>query len=266
MTIVDRGQGRPIVLVPSLQGRWEYLGPAVDALAQSNRVITFSFRDAPGAGPGADATRALDSLADQIEAVLDHCGLSSATICGISFGGRVALRFAARRPERTDALILASVPGPGWHLKRSHRWMARRPRLLAPLFFAALPGRLWAEIATAIPDRRLRRAFVRRQLGMVLRAPMSPTAMAARALLIDGMETGPDCAAVSVPTLVLTGEAALDHVVPAEGSCGFAQCIAGSRAMMLERTGHLGCITQPAAFAKLVSEFADASGGPARSS
>jgi hypothetical protein len=41
MQIVDRGHGVPIVLVPGIQGRWEYLGRTVDALAQAFRVITF---------------------------------------------------------------------------------------------------------------------------------------------------------------------------------------------------------------------------------
>lgn len=246
MTIVDRGQGRPIVLVPSLQGRWEYLSPAIDALAQSHRVITFSLRS---------GVNSLDPLVEQVEAALDDRGLRSATICGVSFGGRVALRFAARRPERTDALVLVSVPGPGWHLRPSHRWCARFPRLFAPLFFSAMPARLWPEIAAAIPDWHQRRAFVRSQFATFARAPLSPSGMGARALLIDGMDIHDDCAAISAPTLVVTGEHALDHVVPADGSCGYAHLIAGARAITMPGTGHLGCVTRPDAFAALVSEF-----------
>src|SRR5688572_17870514 len=137
MTVIDKGQGSPIVVVPSLQGRWEYLAPAIDALAQSHRVITFSL----------SAARGLDVLVDQIESALNARGLERATILGISFGGRVALRFAARRPERTTALILVSVPGPRFRMKRSHKVFAQYPRLFAPLFFAAMPGRVWAEMA-----------------------------------------------------------------------------------------------------------------------
>ena len=40
MTIVDRGRGLPVVLIPGVQGRWEYLRPAVDALAGICRVLT----------------------------------------------------------------------------------------------------------------------------------------------------------------------------------------------------------------------------------
>ena len=245
MTVIDRGQGSPIVVVPSLQGRWEYQSPAIDALARSHRVITFSLTPDPG----------LEPLVDQVEAALDDRGLERATICGISFGGRVALRFAAQRPERTSALVMVSVPGPRFHLKRSHRRLAQYPLLFAPLFFAALPGRVWKELTTAIPDRRERLAFIGWQLRTILRAPLSPSQMAARALLIDGVDTAADCASVSVPTLVVSGEPALDYVVPSGGTSEYARLIAGARGVTLTSTGHLGSITRPAAFAEVVRAF-----------
>ena len=245
MTIVDKGRGSPIVVVPSLQGRWEYLAPAIDALARSHRVITFSLK----------AAHSLDALVGQVDAALDDRGLDRATILGISFGGRVALRFAARRPERTSALVMVSVPGPRFHIKRSHRVYARYPRVFAPLFFAAMPARIWAELAAAIPDGRERRAFVRWQVKTMLRSPLSPSQIGARALLIDGMDTAADCARVTAPTLIVSGEPALDFVVPSNGTIEYANLIAGARTVTLKGTGHLGSITKPEAFAELVRDF-----------
>jgi pimeloyl-ACP methyl ester carboxylesterase len=66
-----------------------------------------------------------------------------------------------------------------------------------------------------------------------------------------------DCARVTAPTLVVTGERALDHVVPVDGSVGYVPLIRGARAVVLERTGHLGSITRPADFAAIVRDFAD---------
>ncbi len=250
MAIVDKGHGSPIVLVPSLQGRWEYLSPAVDALARSHRVITFSLRD---------ERDGLDGLVDQIGAALDDRGLARAAICGVSFGGRVALRFAAQRPERTSALVLVSTPGPGWHLKPSHQWCARHPLLAAPACFSVMAARIRSELAVAIPDRQQRRDFVMRQSRLLGRAPLSPARMAARALLIDGADIAAECAAVSAPTLIVAGETAIDHVVPADGASNFARLIAGSHTVTLEHTGHLGCITRPTEFAELVRSFLECS-------
>ena len=244
MAVIDKGHGSPIVVVPSLQGRWEYLAPAIDALAKTHRVITFSL----------SAARGLDALAGQVEAALSDRGLERATILGVSFGGRVALRFAARRPERTSALVMVSVPGPRFRMKKSHRVGARYSRLFAPLFFAAMPARIWGELA-ALPDSRARRAFAKWQLKTFLRAPLSPSQMAARALLIDGMDTAVDCAAVTSPTLIISGDPRRDYVVPSDGTIEYARMIAGARTVTLTGTGHLGSITRPEAFAALVRDF-----------
>jgi len=44
MRIVDRGDGPALVLVPSLQGRWEYLSRTVEVLARSSGDKTETFR------------------------------------------------------------------------------------------------------------------------------------------------------------------------------------------------------------------------------
>ena len=98
MDIVDRGSGVPLVLVPGFQGRWEWMGPAVDALAESFRLITFPLCDEPLWRARLDSPAGLDDFAAQISAVLDDRHIHRAAICGVSFGGLVALRFAARRP------------------------------------------------------------------------------------------------------------------------------------------------------------------------
>ncbi|PYR16490.1 MAG: hypothetical protein DMF94_27590 [Acidobacteria bacterium] len=107
MQIIDRGSGPPLVLIPGLQGRWEYLRPAVDALSAFFRVLTFSL-------DGDD----FDGYARQVAAALSGKGIERATICGVSFGGLIALRFVAQHPSRANALILVSTPSTGFHLRR----------------------------------------------------------------------------------------------------------------------------------------------------
>ena len=45
--MIDVGRGSPIVIVPGLQGRWEWMRPSVEALARRHRVIAFSLCDEP---------------------------------------------------------------------------------------------------------------------------------------------------------------------------------------------------------------------------
>jgi pimeloyl-ACP methyl ester carboxylesterase len=81
--------------------------------------------------------------------------------------------------------------------------------------------------------------------------------MAARAQLIVHTDIVGDCSKVTTPTLVVTGEPALDRVVPVDSSLAYVPLIAGARHGTLGRTGHLGSITTPDAFAGLVREFAE---------
>jgi len=220
--------------------------PTVDALSKHFRVTTFSLRG--------DA-RSIDDYAQQVVDALDERGIRDAVICGVSFGGLVALRLAATHPARTRALILASTPAPGFSLKPRHRLYARLPWIFGPLFLVESPWRLRKEIAAAFPQVRDRWAFRLAALRTVLTAPISLPQMAKRALLMSDVDSTADCARISTPTLVVTGESALDYVVPADGSLKYTELIAGARSVVLEKTGHVGTITQPKAFADIVHAF-----------
>ena len=108
--IIERGHGAPLVLIPGVQGRWEYSRGIVEELARFYRVITFSLCDERTSSGG--NTCQMDVFAGQGEAALDRLHINRAIIVGVSFGGLVALRFAATRPTRTTALVIMSAPGP----------------------------------------------------------------------------------------------------------------------------------------------------------
>jgi pimeloyl-ACP methyl ester carboxylesterase len=254
MTIIQRGSGVPLVFIPGLQGRWEYMRRAVEALAARCRVVTFSLADEPSSGRAFDPARGLENYIDQIDDALDTLQIASAAVCGISFGGRIAVRYALTRPERTSALILCSTPGPDWTPISTVRWSMRWPWLMAPWFFATAPGRLRPEIVQALPSVQERVAFTREQTSSLARYPLSPMRMARRARFMDGGR-GDDCRTISAPTLVVTGEPSLDRIVPVSGSLKFAELIPDVRAVTMSSTGHLGCITRPREFAAVVTDF-----------
>jgi 3-oxoadipate enol-lactonase len=250
-SFVERGAGPALVLVPGIQGPWEYLRPAVESLATRFRVLTFSLgtRRAPG---GLDL---LDREAERIVAALDERRIDRAIICGISYGGLVATRFAAIHPARTSALVVASAPGPGWGLRPRHQVYARWPRLLGPLLFAETPWRVRAEVVAALPRRADRWGFGLRQLSTLLSAPISLPQMAERARYLPAPGLAADCRRVTAPTLVVTGEPTLDRVVRVESTAEYATLISDARLVVLEHTGHLGTITRPSVFSAAVEAF-----------
>jgi pimeloyl-ACP methyl ester carboxylesterase len=257
MNLVDTGAGPALVVIPGIQGRWEYVGAAVNALSRQFRVITFPLCDEPSAGDAFNPAPTLDVYVDQVRQALDDCGVERAIVCGISFGGLIALRFAAVNPSRTTGLVLASVPGPAWHLRRRHAIYARLPYVFGPLFLAEAPWRLRREMAASYPELAARWRFARAQIATLIKAPLSVARMGRRARLIGRLDLAVDCDRVSAPTLVVTGERSLDHVVSVDHSNGYVSLIRGARGAVLERTGHLGSITRPEQFAAIVRDFAD---------
>ncbi|MES1255962.1 MAG: hypothetical protein ABUS56_10165, partial [Acidobacteriota bacterium] len=71
MQLVDEGSGPALVLVPGIQGRWEYLRPAIAALAPGFRVLTFSLADEPSAGGAGGRTRGFADYVEQVRTALD---------------------------------------------------------------------------------------------------------------------------------------------------------------------------------------------------
>ena len=253
--MIDVGSGPAVVLVPGIQGRWEWMWPAVDALKRRCRVISFSLAEQRSKRRRLDPTRGLEIYLDQIEEVMTRAGLPDAAVCGVSFGGLIALHWAARRPERTRALVLVSTPSPTWKPAAREDWYLRAPRLLSPLFAAQSPFRLGPEIWRAHDSVGDRLAFSGRHLAKVAQSPFSPVGMAERLRLMSTVDFEADCRRVTAPTLVVTGEPALDRVVSVDGSRSYADRIAGARHATLERTGHIGLVTRPDRFAEVVGPF-----------
>lgn len=252
--MIDQGHGSPIVLIPGLQGRWEWMMPTVDALSARHRTFSFSLNDTNAAKA---PERAFDVWVDEIDRLLDRAGERQAAIAGVSFGGLVAACYAARRPSRTSALVLISAPAPRWRWDHPMAKYVSRPRLALPLFMAHAAGRLLPEFRALDVRSGSRLRFLAQHVGRVIRFPASPTFMAACVRAWDATDITAECRRVTAPTLVVTGEPELDRVVPVRATLEYQTLIRGARHVTLERTGHLGVISRPRELAALVTTFID---------
>ena len=253
----DSGSGPPLVVIPGLQGRWEWTRPTVLELAKTCRTISYSLSGDIGSGRTIDPELGFDTYVAQLDAVLDGAGLSRSALCGVSFGGLVAVRYAALRPERVSALVLVSAPGPGWNpSERQTRWLAS-PWISAPIAAISSPLRVWPEIRRALPKHERLRFSVAQTLRCAA-APMIPPLMSRRVREAAAVDFAADCRHVRAPTLVITGEESLDQVVPVRSTRTYVTAIPGTTYVILEGTGHIGLLTQRARFAAVVSEFVHA--------
>jgi 3-oxoadipate enol-lactonase/4-carboxymuconolactone decarboxylase len=256
MKLVDVGTGPPLVIVPGIQGRWEWMKPAVDALAARCRVITFSLADEPTCGGPFDASRGFSCYVEQIGEAMDQAGVGRACVCGVSYGGLIAAAFAARHPRRVSSLTLVSALPPTWTPDARARFYIRSPRLLMPLFLLA-SLRMYKEIAAARPGVLNAMIAAGAHAMNALTHMFSPARMARRVRLLQGVDLGHELANVSVPALVMTGEAELDRVVPVRLTEEYMRIFPNAERVTLIRTGHLGLITRPREFAAAIAPFVE---------
>src|SRR5262245_9649774 len=96
----DKGSGPVVIIVQPLQGRWQWMRGFLEALSGECRVISYSLSGDFGADRRFDQGQGFDQYVRQLEDVMSQARLERAALCGISFGGTVAVRYAARHPER----------------------------------------------------------------------------------------------------------------------------------------------------------------------
>ena len=256
--LVDVGSGPPLIVIPGVQGRWEWMKPAIVALQRRCRTITYTLSGDFGSGTTPDPSLGFDTFVRQLDDVFDRAKLARAALCGVSYGGLIALRYAATRPERVNALVFTSSPAPGWRPSPRQSQYVKNPWLLTPFFMLAAPFRMWPEIVRAIPNRRRRVTFAVAQGMRVLLAPVVPSELARRVHVVEAADFHRDCTRIAAPTLIVTGEEELDKVVPVSITRRYQSLLRDTRYEQMTDTGHLGLITQPERFAGIVGGFVHA--------
>jgi pimeloyl-ACP methyl ester carboxylesterase len=246
--LVVTGTGPPLILIPGIQGRWEWMKPAVDALSRHHRVLTFSLDDVPDG-------RLFDAFVTSVDEAIRRTGVSRPSVVGISFGGVLAVRYAARRPDAIHRLVLVSAPGPTWRIDEQSASHVRQPLLRLPLFAARAARRVAPEAAAALPDWTSRGRFAVRHSIRTLRSPANPRRMAGWVREWMQTDLSADARHVQAPTLVVTGEPHLDRVVEVSSSLEYLEHIPGARHRTIAGTGHMGLILKPDEFQQVVTEF-----------
>jgi pimeloyl-ACP methyl ester carboxylesterase len=244
--------------MPGIQGRWEWLGPAVDALAERCRVVTFSLCDEPSSGFRYDPARGIDNYFAQLDEAFERACLQDAVLVGVSYSGPIAAEYAARRPDRVRGLVLVAALPPDWTPNRRARFYLRAPLLFSPLFLLDSPTRVLPEIAAALPRLGERVRFTVGQLRRTLKAWLSPTRMATRLRWTEAFQFA-DPRQIRQRVLVITGEERLDRVVAPELTKRYLAALPTAEHLIIPRTGHLGLLTKPTEFANAVRRlrFAD---------
>jgi class 3 adenylate cyclase len=234
------------------------------------RVVVFD-KAGLGLSDPIPKVRLLEDRAAEIEAVMDAVGFGKAAVFAMSEGGPASIVFAAKRPERTRALILygsyAFLPDVGWeNLDRDPaEWRASVASLYSEMDEKWWPstkqiarlhemGRAirsaWGSGATAkimFPSVRSMR-----QLAMFERMCASPGMVRATMESAFRIDVRPILPTITAQTLVIH---ARDDALPVQNGRYLADHIPGARLLEVEGVDHAPWFTEPDTILTEIEEF-----------
>jgi len=229
----------------------------VAALKERYRCVAFDFR---GQGQS-EVTRDgydMETLAEDAAALIETLQCAPCHFVGLSMGGFIGLRLAARRPDLLRSLILlesSADPEPAEQARQFRllflivRWLG--PRLVMSRGMPVMFGQkfLHDPVRAELRDEWRRRLSSNHRVG-AYRAAMG-------AITRKGVRD--ELGQIRVPTLILVGDQ--DVAQPLPNSQRLHEGIAGSQLVIIPGAGHTSSVEEPAAVNAAISEFLERCAG-----
>jgi len=223
----------------------------VAALKDRYRCIAFDFR---GQGKS-EVTRDgydMETLYEDAAALIEALGCAPCHFVGLSMGGFIAMRLAARRPDLIKSLILLETSAdaePSENIPKYRqlnfiaRWLALGLVVdrVMPIMFGQ---KFLTDPARAEQRQQWRQRMASNHRIGVTRATIGTIT---RRSIYDEIEK------IRVPTLIIVGEQDV-ATVPAK-SQRIHERIAGSRLVIIPGAGHTSTVEEPAAVNATINEF-----------
>jgi 3-oxoadipate enol-lactonase len=248
----EQGNGpETIVFSHGLLWSGRMFADQVNAFKDRYRCVTYDLR---GQGKSA-VTRDgydMDTLYEDAAALIQARGYAPCHFAGLSMGGFIGMRLAARKPELLRSLILMETsadPEPPENVPR-YRQLGRVTRLVGYRPVAGAVMRImFGKTFLSDPARAADRALWRQQLMANDRVGIL------RALSGVNSRQGvyDEIGGITVPTLIMVGDEDV-ATVPAKAQ-RIHERIAGSRLVTIPHAGHTSSVEQPAAIIAAMEGF-----------
>lgn len=252
--VLEHGQGEPFLMLHGTGGHLEAFTRNLRELGQHYRVIAYDY---PGHGWSTltDHNLELDEYCEHLLALMDVLGISRAHLTGESLGGWIAIKFAARHPERVNKLVLNTPGG----TMATPEVMERIRSLSQAAADDPSEERIRARLEWLMADAK----SVTDELVAIRRGVYSRPgfAQSMRHILClqdpetrrRNLVTDSELAAITAPTLVIwTSD---DPSGPAKAGLDMADKIAAGEFRLIENAGHWPQWEQVEEYDKAVLEF-----------
>lgn len=246
------GEGEPLVLIQGVGGdlvTWSYF--QIPEFSKKYRVIAFDNRGV-GRTDAPDSPYSIQMMVEDTAGLLNALGIEKAHMLGLSMGGRIAMEFALKYPQKTKSMILACTSA------YSHPWTLQVLDMLVRMDREGTSPETRCRYQLLIlftlrffeNDKRVQKA-----INNVLTNPHPQPvyAYARQCAAIAEHDSRQSIGRISVPTLVLAGKE--DILDPLPLSEELHAGIPGSELAILEGGGHALFQEIPDKFNQAVLEF-----------
>ena len=266
----ERAGATPVVAVnggPGLSHGYMLMNDVWERVAR-RRLVAFYDQRGTGASKRVRPGAAQDMAAQvaDLDALLDHLGLETAALLGDSYGGMLAMSYAAAHPGRIAKLVLSNSGPPSWtdmvHLFPDvfpdvKAEVAAKLERLGPDTDAAKRLKMHDHFRMLFHSPEHRDAYLEAMGELDFEPAVSEAVMAA----IADIDLNPLLPRFAFPTLVMIGR--YDMNVAPLTSWRMAEKIPGSQVIFFERSGHLPAFEEPNAYVAALEAFLDAPCAPA---
>lgn len=255
---VERGSGRPLVLLHGITLRHDVWAPQLRELADRYRVIAVDLRGHGESTAGSDGY-GLPRLADDLASLLEALDLHDAVVVGHSMGGMTAMQFCGQHPE----VLADRVAGLIFVATRAHQvlppYVDRGARSLVARGQGVLDAGRTLPARSTTTRNVARLAFgdhpspkavsIVAEMGESI-APQALLPSVAGLIEHDAREA---LRRTHTPSLVIVGTR--DLLTPVPSASHLAHLLPRSELVVLPRAGHQLMQERPAEVAELIDDF-----------
>lgn len=245
----SHGEGRPVVLIHGLSGSRQMWKHQVPALTRRFRVITLDLRG-HGQSDKPPGPYSVPMFAGDVLGLLDHLGIETAVLVGLSMGGGTVQTFALAYPRRVRALGLISTSSEFIPVVRDrfHEWadVAERDGM-APLAESLVASWLAPGFRERHPEEF--------ELNVRTTLTTDPKAFAASARANAVRNWTAELGRITCPVLFVGGE--LDAAGPVRNAETYRRHLRDLEMHIIPGVSHLLPLEAPDRFNRILLEFLD---------
>lgn len=241
-------EGAPVVFANSLGTDLRLWDQVIPLLPQGFRYIRYDKRG-HGLSDCPDGPYAMGTLARDVEMLLDHLGVREAVFVGLSIGGMIGQCLAIKRLDLVRALVLSNT---GAKIGNRDLWQDRIDGVRAGGIEALADATMQRWFSPAFRETS---AFHAWRNMLVSQRPEGYIGCCAA---IQGTDLMTPTSGLRLPALGIAGSE--DGATPPDLVRETAELIPGSEFALIRGAGHLPCVEDPEAYARILGGFLAAQG------